>query len=339
MASLERVQRNLKRYRASVLKAAVEGRLVPTEAETARAEGRSYEPASVLLKRILTERRRRWEEAELAKMKAKGKAPRDDKWKAKYVAPVAPDTSEFPDLPEGWCWSSIDVVCQSVTDGDHVPPPQTKEGVPFLVIGNVAGGHIEFENTRFVPEVYYKGLDQIRRPACGDILYTVTGSFGIPVSVETDRPFCVQRHIAILRPACSMNRRYLAHALASQGVLQQAVNGATGTAQKTVALKVLRGIAVPVPPLAEQCLIADEVDRLLSMESSADAAVAVNESCCFRLRQSILKSAFEGRLVKQDPTDEPAFASLERIRAERESAVDKPPRRLRRPRAKKKDRT
>ena len=106
VATLARVQRNLKRYRASVLKAAVEGRLVPTEAELARAEGRSYEPASVLLTRILAERRRRWEEAELAKMKAKGKAPKDDKWKEKYVEPVAPDTSELPELPEGWCWAT-----------------------------------------------------------------------------------------------------------------------------------------------------------------------------------------------------------------------------------------
>ena len=106
VATLERVRRNLTRYRASVLKAAVEGRLVPTEAKLARAEGRSYEPASVLLERILAERRRRWEEAELAKMKAKGKVPKDDKWKAKYVEPIAPDTSELPDLPEGWCWAT-----------------------------------------------------------------------------------------------------------------------------------------------------------------------------------------------------------------------------------------
>ena len=87
MATLERVQRNLKRYRASVLKAAVEGRLVPTEAELARSEGRDYEPAPVLLERILAERRRRWEDAELAKMTAKGKAPRDDKWKETYRVP------------------------------------------------------------------------------------------------------------------------------------------------------------------------------------------------------------------------------------------------------------
>ncbi len=110
--TLEKVQRNLKRYRASVLKAAVEGKLVPTEAELARAESRDYEPASVLLQRILAERRRRWEDAELAKMKAKGKVPKDDKWKAKYVEPVGPETSGLPELPEGWCWASVDqLVC------------------------------------------------------------------------------------------------------------------------------------------------------------------------------------------------------------------------------------
>ncbi len=93
VASLERVQAKLKAYRASVLKAAVEGRLVPTEAALARAEKRAYEPAEALLARILKERRRRWEEAELAKLKAAGRTPRDDKWKGKYEEPVALDTS------------------------------------------------------------------------------------------------------------------------------------------------------------------------------------------------------------------------------------------------------
>ncbi len=113
-----------------MLKAAVEGRLVPTEAELARAEGRDYEPASVLLERILAERRRRWEEAELAKMKAKGKAPKDDRWKAKYKEPVEPDTSDLPELPEGWCWASQEQVSSLVTDGDHNPPRRVRDGVP-----------------------------------------------------------------------------------------------------------------------------------------------------------------------------------------------------------------
>lgn len=95
VATLERVQRNLKRYRASVLKAAVEGRLVPTEAELARAEGRAYEPASVLLERIPAERRRRWYETSR---------------RGKYEEPLTLDTTQLPELPEGWCWAPMDAL-------------------------------------------------------------------------------------------------------------------------------------------------------------------------------------------------------------------------------------
>ncbi|MBK6767732.1 MAG: hypothetical protein IPG72_01595 [Ardenticatenales bacterium] len=101
LAALTRAHRNLARYRASVLHAAVTGRLVPTEAELARAERRGYEPASALLTRILAERRRRWEEAELAKMVAAGKAPKDDRWKGRYVEPGGAETEGLGELPEG----------------------------------------------------------------------------------------------------------------------------------------------------------------------------------------------------------------------------------------------
>jgi type I restriction enzyme S subunit len=92
VTALKRSQANLKRYRAAVLKAACEGRLVPTEAELAQAEGRYYEPAAVLLERILAERRRKWEA---------------ENPKKKYQEPVAPDTSALPELPKGWVWSSL----------------------------------------------------------------------------------------------------------------------------------------------------------------------------------------------------------------------------------------
>ena len=91
--SLKRAQANLKRYRASVLKSACEGSLVPTEAELARSEGRDYEPAGVLLERILAERRARWESQE--------------KRRGKYREPSAPDTAGLPELPEGWVWATV----------------------------------------------------------------------------------------------------------------------------------------------------------------------------------------------------------------------------------------
>ena len=129
-ATLERVRRRLKQYRASILKASVEGRLVPTEAELARDEGRDYEPASVLLERILAERRRRWEEAELARMKAAGKTPKNDKWKARYKEPSAPDTATLPRLPEGWCWATVNqVLSEPLANGHSVK--NSDKGFPF----------------------------------------------------------------------------------------------------------------------------------------------------------------------------------------------------------------
>src|SRR6266568_3314270 len=105
----------LKRYRVSVLNAACEGRLVSTEAELARKENRSYETGEQLLQRILKERREKWN------------------GKGKHKDPSFPNISDLPKLPEGWTWASLDQLVLNITDGDHQPPPQTKDGVPFLV--------------------------------------------------------------------------------------------------------------------------------------------------------------------------------------------------------------
>ena len=145
VASLERAQAKLKAYRASVLKAAVEGRLVPTEAALARAEKRDYEPADVLLARILKERRRRWEEAELARLRAAGKTPKDDKWKAKYEEPLAPDTGRLPVLPQGWCWASAVQLAASEDYSLAIGPfgsnlkvdDYRASGVPLVFVRNV----------------------------------------------------------------------------------------------------------------------------------------------------------------------------------------------------------
>ena len=320
---LERVQRNLKRYRASVLKAAVEGRLVPTEAELARAEKRDYEPASVLLERILVERRQRWEQ---------------DGRRGKYEEPKLPDLSGLPELPEGWCWATPQQLCASVTDGDHQPPPQTDSGVPFLVIGNVRTGELSLDNTRYVAKSYFDDLDAARRPKLGDVLYTVTGSFGIPVLVRTSEPFCVQRHIAILRPLPSTKAALLVRFLDSLFVFRQAAAIATGIAQMTVPLQGLRRLAIPLPPAAEQNRITAELERLLSIIKKQDAVAAASIHRSSRLRQSMLKWAFEGKLVDQDPNDEPASVLLKRIRDEREQNPSPAPRRSAgRPRSPKKE--
>ena len=149
-AWLKRVRRNLKRYRAAVLQAAVEGRLVSTEAALAQAEGRDYEPASDLLKRILAERRRRWEEGELARMKAAGKLPKDDKWKSKYVEPAAPDTANLQSLREGWCWTSADAV-GDILLGRRRAPEYRGALRPYFRVANVRDDRIDSRHIRSMP--------------------------------------------------------------------------------------------------------------------------------------------------------------------------------------------
>jgi type I restriction enzyme S subunit len=167
--SLREARRRLKAYRASVLKAAVEGRLVPTEAELARKEGRSYEQATVLLERILQERRRRWEEAELARMKAAGKVPQDDKWKARYSEPEPVNTLELPVLPTGWAWARVSSV--GTVQLGRQRAPQHHRGPhmrPYLRVANVFEDQIDTSDVmsmNFSPEEF-----EVYRLEHGDIL-------------------------------------------------------------------------------------------------------------------------------------------------------------------------
>jgi type I restriction enzyme S subunit len=329
VATLERVQRNLKRYRASVLKAAVEGRLVPTEAELARAEGRSYEPASALLTRILAERRRRWEEAELAKMTAKGKAPKDDKWKAKYVEPVAPDTKMLGDLPDGWLWATVESIASKVVDGVHKKPSYVDEGVPFVTVKNLtAGPGISFGSLRYVTQNDHEKFIARANPERGDLLVSKDGTLGVIRAIRTDRVFSIFVSVALVKPILREISDYLEIAFSSPVMQVQMIPKGSGL--QHIHLEDLRADCVPVPPLAEAERICFEVQRHISMIDELEREVSQNVTRCLRLRQSILKWAFEGRLVDQDPTDEPASVLLERIRAERASATDTTPRRARR---------
>lgn len=310
VATLARVQRNLKRYRASVLKAAVEGQLVPTEAELARAEGRSYEPASVLLERILAERRRRWEQAELAKIKAKGMTPKDDKWKTKYVEPIAPDTTGLPILPAGWCWASPGQMF-SWSSGDFLPKTAQRVGVIPVFGGNGVNG---FHNRALIsmPTLVVGRVGA----HCGNIHITDG-----PAWITDNAIYAADGAEWAVLPYWRMVMS-----------IQNLNANAGGTGQPYVNQRHLNELVVPLAPQAEQNRIVQECARLDSVTArlSADALAAVEHLA--RLRQSVLKWAFEGRLVDQDPSDEPAERLLERIRAERTAAGPTPARRPRRTR-------
>jgi type I restriction enzyme M protein len=171
-----------------------------------------------------------------------------------YYHPHIPIHPDWPVVP-------LSDVCETITDGDHLPPPKAAEGVPFVTITNITQDHeIDFTKTFFVPESYYAKLSPSRKPKCGDILYTVTGSYGIPVFVKSNARFCFQRHIALIRTGPRLLNSFLYSLLASPFMLQQGHAAATGVAQKTVSLTALRSFNVPLPSLEIQEGIAAEIE-------------------------------------------------------------------------------
>ena len=189
-------------------------------------------------------------------------------------------------------------VCEHITDGDHMPPPKAESGIPFIMISNIKNNQIDWNDTCYVGLEYYESLGEKRTPCSGDVLYTVTGSYGIPIKVDFDKRFCFQRHIALMRPNERITQKFLYYAMQSPQVYQQASKRATGTAQKTVGLNVLRDMDIPYTESKNtQDNVVNEIESRLSVCDSIEQTVDTALSQADALRQSILKEAFEGRLV------------------------------------------
>lgn len=224
----------------SILQIAIQGKLVEQRPEEGTAEE--------LYQQIQVEKRKLIKEGRIKKEKP--------------LPGISEDEKPF-DIPESWKWVRLSSICKSIADGDHQAPPQIPNGVPFLVISNLSSGVIDFSNTRYVPQEYFENLSPERIAEKGDLIFTVTGSYGIPVKVDCDVRFCFQRHIALLKPL--IDTEYLLFLLKSPVVKEQCNNVATGTAQKTVGLYSLRSITVPLPPLAEQKRIVCKLEEILPL--------------------------------------------------------------------------
>ena len=307
-----------KALRQKVLDLAIRGKLVPQDPND--------EPASVLLERIRQQKQQMVKEGNLKAKDIKNDTiifvGEDNLHYEKFAdGSVKCIEDEVPfDLPDGWAWARLGAVAEAIGDGDHQPPPQTSFGVPFLVISNVSGGRLSFENTRFVSKEYFSQLLETRKPRNGDLLFTVTGSYGIPVLVDSDDKFCFQRHIAIVRP-CIISNRYLYVILGSSYVKSICDAKATGTAQKTVGLATLRELLIPVAPYKEQMQIYAQTQNALSIVDSVSSDKEDLLNIIESAKAKILDLAIRGQIIPQDPNDEPASVLLERIRAEKEELI------------------
>jgi type I restriction enzyme S subunit len=205
----------------------------------------------------------------------------------------------FTQKRDGWDWVTLSEITTDITDGDHQPPPKSESGIPFITISNIdkQNRKVDFSNTFKVSSEYFEKLKVNRKPRKGDLLYTVTGSYGIPVIVDHDMNFCFQRHIGLIRPNEGTNPKCLYYILLSRCLLNQADECATGTAQKTVSLGGLRRFSVPKIPKEEQEIIVAKLDIISEQISSLETIYRQKLAALKELKQSILQKAFTGELT------------------------------------------
>lgn len=340
VAELRAAQKKLTQYRQSLLKAAVEGALT-ADWRAAQGSGQpagsaqSAESGQALLARILTERRSRWQARQLAKFKAQGKTPPKD-WQAKYPEPIAPDTTGLPVLPMGWVWASAEQLCDFITKG--TTPSKGLEGdkvIPFLRVTNLTDqGVLDMTDKVFVSEETHRGFLARSVVYPNDVLMNIVGPPLGQVSVvpETFPEWNINQAIAIFRAVDGVLPDFLSFNLLSPPTQHWLkARSKTTAGQTNLTLEVCRSLPIPLPPQAEQTALIAVADEAINRVAEQAQAIEISLKQSAAQRKNILKAAFSGQLVPQDPNDEPASALLARIRAER-AAREKIPK-TRQPRA------
>lgn len=306
VANLKRVKANLKRYKATVLKAAVEGKLT----EEWRKAHPDVDPASKLLDRILTERHAKWEEAELAKMEAKGKAPKNDKWKGQYKEAVAPEATDLPELPESWAWARLDSIAglKGGITVDSNRKDSTARDVPYLRVANVQRGFLDLNEVKTI-KAPASAIEELRLYV-GDILFNEGGDRDklgrgwiwegqLSECIHQNHVFRARLFLADIQPKLVS---WWGNSFGKDYFLRE---GKQTTNLASINLTKLSAFPIPLPPSAEQHRIVIEVDRHLSLIRETEIQVDANLQRAERLRQSILTAAFADRLRGLDADRKP----------------------------------
>ncbi|WP_131730088.1 restriction endonuclease subunit S [Aeromonas salmonicida] len=318
-ACLARIPYIIKRFRQSVLTAAVNGKL--TE-EWRKISGSTKKTSRT---EILNARRLAWEKFEFKRLAGNGKFPINDKWKQKYKEPNEVLSDNVFDIPESWEWSNLSELSWSVKDGPHYSPKYTESGVPFISGGNVSPSGIDFSNCKYISHELHEELSKRCKPDIGDILYTKGGTTGIAFFNTEEINFNVWVHVAVLKITPITNGFYLQHALNSKHCYGQSQNYTHGVGNQDLGLTRMVNITIPVPPIDEQTEIVRRVEQLFAYADTVEQQAKVAKARVDKLTQAILAKAFRGELTADWRAANPdmisgnnsAAALLARIQAER----------------------
>ena len=293
-----------KKLRQKILDLAIHGKLVPQDPND--------EPASVLLERIKAEKERLIKEGKIKKSKKSTKAS------------DTPHYENVPfEVPESWVWCKFQD-CMDVRDGTHDSPKYTQEGYPLITSKDFKNGQFDFSKTRYISEVDYKNIIKRSKVDIGDILYSmIGGNIGSMIYIQHDNYFDMAiKNVALFKPYqnSDISTKYIAYFLESKIKEYQAI--AIGGAQPFVGLDIFRNTLVPLPPLAEQHRIITEIEKWLALIDQIEQGKVDLQTIIKQTKSKILDLAIHGKLVPQDPNDEPASELLKRINSKAEITCD-----------------
>ena len=301
LESLKKIKTQLKRYRQAILEYAFEGKLTAEWREQHKDE---LKPDNKLLEQ---------KKKELEKAEDIGK---------KYKELTSVDTSNLSELPDGWEWTTIENVAKNEKGSIRMGPfgsqlkkaELTDEGVRVLWIENIVNNKFEYKKGKFITEEKYEQLKGFTVTP-GELLITMMGTIGRVAIVPNDiGKAIISSHLLRIKLDNQLcEPKYLKYVILSENSKKQMDKKSRGVVMKGLNTKIIKSIFFPLPPLPEQHKIVKEIEHHLSLVDNIEKVVMQSLKQSERLHQSVLKKAFEGRLVPQDPNDEPAEKLLERI--------------------------
>ena len=230
---------------------------------------------------------------------------------------------EIPfEIPQSWCWCRFSAIYRLLTDGTHNTPKYTESGVPFISVKDMSSGKLSFSNTKFISEEEHKILSARCCPEYGDLLISKVGTTGIPLIIDADKEFSIFVSLALIKFFPNhIDSKYLIHLINSPLVQEQVKRDTRGVGNKNWVLTAISNTLLAIPPLVEQKRIVSKIEEIMPIadkyEKSQETLDRLNTEIYDKLKKSVLQEAIQGKLVPQNPNDEPASVLLERIKEEK----------------------